>query len=306
MAKLKSIVRRIEEFYRVKELDIDPQMAVFYSGTYEKINFDWESYFEKDFVKRLNGLMIKGSETVNNIYLSAFPTPDVITKFLDQAKEGDVFFAHHPIYMSCGDPHGRVGDGWKCILPKYLDQFKKRNLSYYSLHSPLDYHSEVGTRAAIIKSLNAEILEDFYDDGRGPHGAICQINPVLLSELEKRLIQIFDIEYLDKSGRTDKDHKVSKLAVVSGSADNTDLMKIAQDKGVDVYIAGEVNSRFDTEFGRENQKKIDKFMKQTKIPFIGVSHSASEYLTMKTQMREWFRQQFNVKVHLITQDKWWY
>lgn len=306
MAKLKSIVNRIDEFYKVKGLDIDPQMAIFYAGTYEYINFDWESYFEKDFVKRLNGLMLKGSETVNSIFLSAFPTPDVIRKFLNQAEVGDVFFAHHPIYMSCGDPHGCLGVGWKCILPEFLDQFKKLNLSYYSLHSPLDYHREIGTRAAIIKALNAEILEDFYDDGKGPHGAICETDPILLSDLEKRLLQIFDIKYLDKSGKIVKDHKITKLAIVSGSADNTDLMQVAQDKGVEVYIAGEVNSRFDTEFGRENQKKIDSFMKKTKIPFIGVSHSASEYLTMKLQMREWFEQQFDIKVLLIPQDKWWY
>jgi len=41
------------------------------------------------------------------------------------------------------------------------------------------------------------------------------------------------------------------------------------------------------------------------MSLIGVSHAASEFLVMKTQMSRWFAEHFSVKVALLPQQVWW-
>jgi len=37
----------------------------------------------------------------------------------------------------------------------------------------------------------------------------------------------------------------------------------------------------------------------------GVSHAASEFLVMKTQIPKWFKENFGLCVILLAQNKWW-
>ncbi|ACO30045.1 TPA: hypothetical protein QC443_002039 [Bacillus cereus] len=47
------------------------------------------------------------------------------------------------------------------------------------------------------------------------------------------------------------------------------------------------------------------YVNETNMSLIGVSHSASEYLVKETLMYEWFKENFEVDVTLVPQEKWW-
>jgi putative NIF3 family GTP cyclohydrolase 1 type 2 len=82
-------------------------------------------------------------------------------------------------------------------------------------------------------------------------------------------------------------------------------MKIAEDKGVQAYITGEIHCHIDNEYGRRKFQTIMDYVMNTNMSLIGVSHASSEFLVMKTQMFKWFKNNFDVEVRLIPQNKWW-
>ncbi|GAB6427698.1 hypothetical protein bcgnr5380_01020 [Bacillus cereus] len=47
------------------------------------------------------------------------------------------------------------------------------------------------------------------------------------------------------------------------------------------------------------------YVKETNMSLIGVSHSTSEYLVKETLMYKWFKENFEVDVTLVPQEKWW-
>lgn len=304
--QLQILVDFLDDYFSIKSFSKDPQMSQFVPMVYEKSGLNYGDFFENDFQSRFDGLMIKGDDLVNNIYLAAFPTPDVITYFLDNAQNGDVFFSHHPIYIENGDPQQGMGRGWLPLTIEKIEAFKNKGLSYFSCHSPMDYHMRVGTRSAMADALECLYLSDFFNDGTGPHGLIGFIPATTASELADKLLNIFNIPYLDIGG-VHENKEITKVAIIAGGADNVEYMKKAQDLNVDAYICGEFNSRFDTPWGLENQLKVDKFIAGTNMAFFGVSHAACEYLAFRSQIKNLFELSFpQTRVHLIEQKKWWF
>jgi putative NIF3 family GTP cyclohydrolase 1 type 2 len=169
----------------------------------------------------------------------------------------------------------------------------------------MDYHLQVGTKAAMINSLNAIYIEDCFFDGVGSHGAICAIESIKLGILKEKLLKIFGIDYLDLAGNQDDERVISKIMLVAGGGDNTEQMQIAENQKVELFLAGEFNSRFTTEWAYKNQKLVDNFLQKTKMSMVGVSHSGCEYLTMKMQMPNFFRAKYSLETTLLPQKKWW-
>lgn len=303
MAKLVDIKSKIDETFKVKESGLDVQMSMFIPRVYDSINFDWRSYFDDDFTENLNGLMLKGGDEVNRVFLTSFPQPEILDRFIAEADEGDLFFTHHPINMLCGDPRGEFGAGWLPISPKHLNAMKAKKLSFYGCHGPMDYKRDLGTRSAMLQTLNAEPEKDFRFDGKGYHGFICRIEPMSSEELSNRLMSIYGLPYVDFAGKP-KD-TIRRIALLAGGADDLEAMEAAEFEGVDAYVAGEIFSRLNTAWGDENNPKMIDFSNRTSMSMIGLSHSCSEFLVMKVQMADWFSDNYGVATQLLPQDKWW-
>ncbi|TYR95361.1 hypothetical protein FZC84_21645 [Rossellomorea vietnamensis] len=83
-------------------------------------------------------------------------------------------------------------------------------------------------------------------------------------------------------------------------------VRIAEDKGVDTYISGEIHCHIDNDYGRKRFEEVKKYANQTEMCLIGVSHSASEYLVKKTLMNSWFQKNFGFdNIYLLPQKRWW-
>jgi putative NIF3 family GTP cyclohydrolase 1 type 2 len=303
MEKLTNITNALDALFEIKKLDIDPAFSRFIPMVYEPIGFDWQSYFEADFVSRFNGLMLKGAEEVNRVYCSVFPTDEVLQKFVDIAEPGDLLFLHHPLDMECGDPRGEWGRGFLPIQPHHLDQMKVEKLSFYACHAPLDYNLDISTSQVIIENLNSRIVDRFFPYGNGHAGFIGEIESISTDELISQLQKLFDIPYVDFEGL--KQAEITKIAVVAGCGDQVQSMQEVEQKGVQAYISGEIHCHIDNDYGRRRFKEIMEYVSETKMSLIGVSHAASEYLVMKDKMKMWFEQNFEVSVGLIPLSKWW-
>ncbi|MGM7702775.1 Nif3-like dinuclear metal center hexameric protein [Pseudalkalibacillus sp. Hm43] len=305
MISLTKIEKELNDYFRVKELPEDPAFSRFIPMVYDPIGFDWRSFFEEDFVQRFNGVMMRGSETVKTVYLAVFPTDEVLESFIQQAEEGDLLFMHHPLLMECGDPRGASGRGFVPIKEQYIHQLKEKKLSVYTCHVPMDYHDELSTGLAIAEALDAKVTDRFLPyKNTGYVGLIATIQETNTKTLAHKLRDIFAIPYLDFEGVHHE--QIEKVAIVAGCGDSVEAMKDAEDRGVQAYITGEVHCHIDNEYGQKKYKEMMNYVPITNMSLMGVSHSSSEFLVMKTQMKKWFEDHFpSVNVRLLHQHKWW-
>lgn len=156
MELLPNLINKLNDLFKVKELDKDPGFSRFIPMVYDPIRFDGKNAFEPDFTERFNELMIKGSAKVRTVHLAVFPTDEVLETFIDDAQSGDLLFMHHPLFMECGDPKGDWGRGFLPIRLDLLDQMKSKGLSVYTCHAPLDYNKQISTSLAIAEQLEAK------------------------------------------------------------------------------------------------------------------------------------------------------
>jgi hypothetical protein len=59
------------------------------------------------------------------------------------------------------------------------------------------------------------------------------------------------------------------------------------------------------EYGRAKYDQVEAFAQRTGMSLLGVSHAASEYSVMETQLPRWFSETFGLAVHPIREPQWW-
>lgn len=50
MEKLTTITNALDDLFKIRELDTDPGFSRFIPMVYDPIDFDWQNFFEKEFV----------------------------------------------------------------------------------------------------------------------------------------------------------------------------------------------------------------------------------------------------------------
>lgn len=303
MKSRQQIGQALSKLFRMVDWEMDPAFSRFIPMVYDPIGFDWRSFFEPEFVRQFNGFMLAGREEMQKVFLAVFPTDDVLEQFLEQAAPGDLLFMHHPLLMECGDPHGHWGRGFVPIHMELLEAMKQQELSVFTCHLPMDTSLPIGTGGAIMKALEAELIQPFIAYGNGYVGGICRVKETNTAALINRLTTIFDIPYVDFEGKS-RD-RIETIAIVPGCGDVVSDMKGAEALGAQAYITGEIHCRVDNDYGRQRYAQMMDYVQDTSLSLIGVSHAASEYLVMKTQIKQWFERYTSLDVVLLPQSRWW-
>ncbi len=299
--KLKEITKTLDKFFQVNALYEDPSMKNFVPMVYDSIGFDRKNFFEKDFCTRFNGLMIRGWEEVKTIFLSVFPSKEVLENFIKKSQTGDLLFLHHPIFMSSWDPKWNVWTFFQPIKPEILEKIKDKQLSIYTCHAPMDTNNTIGTGVAIIEALWGKMIKEFFPFANGFAWKICEVAPISTQELIKKCEKIFRIPYCDIGWINKKE--ITKIGIVPWSGDNVAYMKEAEELGVDCYISWEIFNHVDTDRWRIKLQEVKEFEKTTTLSLIGVSHAASEYLVMPLQMKKYVENVLKKNVILLPMSK---
>jgi len=299
---ISKITDTLDSFFKIKELEKDPAMSRFVPMVYKQ-NREWEKIFEPDFLKRFNGLMMKGADEVRTVFTASFPHIEILQKFISQSQEGDLIFLHHPIPLECGDPKGNLGRGFLPINSLLLQKIVEKRLSIYSCHAPLDYNRKISTNRAITEALKAKIESEFLPYGNGYAGLIATINSISTDNLIVRLKKIFGISYIDFAGKNVG--RITKIGVVAGGGDEVEYSQTAKERGAQAYITGEIFSHYESDWGKQNTVKLKKYAKTVDISLIGVSHAASEFLVMKTQIPKFLKKNLGLPIIPLAQKKWW-
>jgi putative NIF3 family GTP cyclohydrolase 1 type 2 len=303
MEQLSALVAGMDEFFKLDACGPDPAFSRYLPRAYEQNGVAWQDFMEADFQRRFNGLMLKGGDTVGTVFCSAFPTPEVLDIFAARAGAGDMLFLHHPLDLESGDPLGDMGRGFLPIPPAQLTRMRDAHLSVYTCHAPLDIHQKVGTTAAMVKAVAGRVEGTFWPYAGGFAGAVCAIDPLGTQDLVALARYVFGVDYVDFAGRMRQ--QITRLAVVAGAGYKVDEMRDAEAKGAQAYLTGEILDRIDNDHGRRLFADVQGFARATEMSLLGVSHAASEYLVMKTQMVPWLKATFAVKAEPIPMSRWW-
>jgi putative NIF3 family GTP cyclohydrolase 1 type 2 len=303
MDSLDDLIARLDDWFELDTLTEDPTFSRVIPSIYAGINYDWRSVFESDFCERFNGLMLRGAETVQRVYCSAFPSAFVLDVFLRTAEPGDLLFLHHPLDLRCGDPRGAWGEGFTPIDPQRIARLQERRLSVYTCHIPLDIHPQTSTGRAMAAALGVKVVDEIYPSPHGNFGLVGRIQPMTLIALIERLKLIFRVPYVDFEGSSPR--QVESVALVPGAGDRVFVMRQAEAKGAQVFISGEIHHHIDNQKGHSRFAEIMDYSQMTQMALIGVSHAASEFLVMRNQIVPWLEEHASVQAFAIEEPHWW-
>ena len=203
-------------------------------------------------MQRFNGLMLRGSGSVEKVWCVAFPSEEVLTPILMQAHPGDLIFSHHPIDMRCGDPRGKPGAGFIPIVPRTLERLTNQQLSFYSCHVPLDIHTQISTSDVIVRAIDGRVVDQFLPSGHGYAGRLCDIPPIALDELIETCRQVLSLPYVDLQGNNAKG-MVSRIAVVAGGGGDVAFYEEADRKGQTASLPAKSPQRSPTTLAGANR-----------------------------------------------------
>jgi len=267
-----------------------------------RADYDYREVFEAGFCEKYNGLMLNAGTDVEQVFCSAFATPDVVKSILDAGATDALLFLHHPLDMEV------CGAGFLPIPRSVIEELQKRRISIYSCHAPLDCHDEIGTNAAIVQALGVTVEKSYIEYGLGYAGRIGTIEREKTNSLLKKIREIFGVSRLEVGGCLNAE--VKRMAIVAGGGDEPDYLKQAYDNSCDMYLTGEWYPRYmpEDDAGKEQvarmKEDITEFSRNTRMILAGVSHAASEFLVMKTQIKDYFESK-SLPATPVPQKDWW-
>lgn len=297
------IVQELNTSFGINQLSADPAMSRFVPMVYDPIGFDWKAFFEPGFVSKFNGLMIKGADSVGKVWGVSFPSDEVLTRIISQAKEGDLIFAHHPVNMECGDPRGKMGRGFLPVNLELLRKIEDKGISFYACHAPLDYHEKMSTSGAIALGIGGKMVSRFYPYGNGFAGVVCEVPKTNTTDLAESLRKLAELPYIDNIGVERDD--ITRISIVAGGGGDVEDIQEGENQNVQCHVGGEVTCKIDNERGRREKAKIEEYLPTVKISILGLSHAGSEYIVIRDQLVPEIKEMFGIDAEAVPERHWW-
>jgi len=127
---------------------------------------EWAKYMEsiadflsENFKQRSMGLVCDNSKEINKVYTAVFPSDNVMKSILDKGERDVMLFVHHPsVWDLAKSPP--VFHQMDRVL---LEEFRKRKISIFNFHVPLDNYSEYSTSTTLAGVLGLTDLRPFLE-----------------------------------------------------------------------------------------------------------------------------------------------
>ncbi|MBW3019770.1 Nif3-like dinuclear metal center hexameric protein [Candidatus Woesearchaeota archaeon] len=231
-----------------------------------------------NFKKRSMGLVCDFTKEINKVYTAVFPSEDVMKKIITDDVTKAMLFVHHPSIWDIR----KAPDIFYQMDKKLLQEFKKRNISIYNLHVPLDHFGKYSTSVTLAKALNIKPEKPF-----APYfGALCGVFGKSsfdnITDLKNKLEEVVGHKVkLYKYG--DDKIKDNKVALIAGGGNDLDMLKEISNENVNTFITG-------ITIKNDFSKKEHSFSKKHKINILGGTHYSTEKFACK-EMVKYFKKQ---------------
>lgn len=249
-------------------------------------------YCQPHFLTSFNGLLLKGSSTVNKVYCSVFINEGIVDEILGRKEEGIMLFAHHPLGFE-------ERAGFMAIPAKTLEAAKSRGMSIYTLHYPLDINSEWSTSVQLAKILGikAEGELAFF---RGKPLAV--YGKPELEDLEdfaryaqERLVAPGLVKVLFNHST-----EIKRLAVVAGGGAYPEILQEAYRLGCNTFLTGNAVEWADVPVAREVNRAFRALARELEVNLISAGHYHTEKIAVCYLTR--YFQQLGLEAEYVGDD----
>lgn len=237
----------------------------------KQMNDDWAQYMKEvadylteNFKQRSMGLVCDFTTEINKVYTAVFPEEKVMEKILKEGKENAMLFVHHPEIWDIR----KAPNVFQNIDKKYLEEFKKRKISIYNLHVPLDNYGKYSTSTTLAKKLGIEYEKSFAHYFGAMAGIIGNSPITSVEGLRIKLQQ--EIGHKASLYPYGKDEILNgKVAIVAGGGNELDVIKEIAQEGINTFITG-------ITIKNAHSQKEHHFLEENKINMIGGTHYSTE------------------------------
>jgi len=146
--KAKELYQKLEKDFKLDECQDD----------WNNIKFDSE-FITENFRKRYMGVLADNTEEIVKIYSAVFPSEKVMLNILERNEKNILLFTHHPVDW-------KIKEGqfpFVNLNRELLQRFKNKEISIYTLHTPLDRNGQFSTSVNFAKVLNLTQTGEFAE-----------------------------------------------------------------------------------------------------------------------------------------------
>ncbi len=242
------------------------------------IGLEDNKFINPDFKERYIGVMLDNSDKINKVYTSTFPDTNILDEILGRNETDILLFSHHAMGY---DPTLK-GFPFYNIPVDYLKELKRRRISFYVLHIPLDKNGIYSTSMSLARVLHLTVESEFCEYLGCKVGVICQTDFTKITDftLHVRKIIGHDIKVRQYGRRIIEKRRV---AIAAGGGCFDFIARELTELGLNTYLTGITKPM--PSF--EPAKEFHRIVKESKINVVGATHYSTEkYACMA--MEEYF------------------
>jgi putative NIF3 family GTP cyclohydrolase 1 type 2 len=236
-----------------------------------KMSDDWAqemgpivNYISDNFKKRSMGIVCDFTKKIKKVYTAVFPSKEVMQRILDDETKDAMLFVHHPLIWDIR----KAPEVFQQIDINLLKKFKKRRISIYNLHVPLDNFGKYSTSVTLAKALGIKPEKSF-----APYfGSMCGV----FGKTDLSKVQDLRDRFQDAVGHEvslynygDNEIKDRTVAVIAGGGNDVDMLEEIAEAGVNTFVTG-------ITIKNNHSKKAHDFAEKHGINILGGTHYSTE------------------------------
>jgi putative NIF3 family GTP cyclohydrolase 1 type 2 len=295
MKSLAEVVAYLDDRFHRPSYQPDVPFSVLVPEVYARDGRQAEAELDRQFFPHCNGLMLTSSRDVRHVYLAVFLSEEIVQAIERHEAGGEaLIFTHHPLDMETS------GRGFLPLSRESIAVLRRRGVSVYSLHNPLDQDPFISTNRAVARKLGLCALRSFT-----PFGIIGHFpHPVSAERFQTMVRESLHLPSVNSIIRTES---VRTVALIAGGGSKGDLFNLAANEGVDVYLTGTYNNQIQNEVGARHRQELEQFLQHNHtLSLVEASHYATEAPVLTDDIASLCENELRLPAFFIPQADCWH
>jgi putative NIF3 family GTP cyclohydrolase 1 type 2 len=269
--RLADLVSALDTYFRVPDVENDARW-------YPDDEPYWRAYVEPEWVERQNGLMVRGDAKVERAATCVFPSARIVAGLEAQT----LLFSEHPVDLE-DEP------GFLPLPEETFEAMKRRGISFYHVHGPLDQHPEVSPSRLIAEGLGLRETEEYFPivDGIPGGAAVIGESDLTLAELAGRLRALLGPE-VPVQVLSRPHAEAGRVAIAAGGGAQREILEASLERGCRTYVTGNAATRCRLRFVQEEVRDFHALAREAGVAVVDGTHYGTEK-PPQLAMVEWFR-----------------
>jgi putative NIF3 family GTP cyclohydrolase 1 type 2 len=228
------------------------------------------NFITDNFRKRSIGLVTDNSREINHVFTAVFPSVKVIDQILKSGRTDCLLFVHHAAttVVVPGEDGEENNLEWLQMDTGQLEELKKRRISIYNLHVPLDNYGEYSTATALARRLGVNIKGVFGEYFGGLCGVYGSVDEKDVHSLRDRFQEVLGHRAgLYEYGQDEI--KGRNTAIIGGGGNIGDLLEEIMELGINVLMTG-------ITIKNNHSMEAHNYARENCISLIGGTHYSTE------------------------------